>query len=179
MKTWFTLGVVGTRKCSNYGKQACEKIVAELAGYNFVIVSGLALGIDAISHKTALANNMKTIGVLGCGLKSEVFYPKTNYRLSQEIVEKGGCVISEFPYAMNPLRWTFLQRNRIIAGLSRGTFVVEAPEKSGALITANFATDYNRDVFALPGSIFSENSAGTNNLDKIRRNAGYFRRRHT
>ncbi len=160
------LAVVGTRKCSSYGKEACEKIVSDLAEYKIVIVSGLALGIDSISHKTAVLNNAKTIAVLGCGLKDDVFYPRENFLLSREIIEKGGAVISEFPYAMKAARYTFQQRNRIIAGLSKGTFVVEAPEKSGALITANFALDYNREVFALPGPIFSENSIGTNNLIK-------------
>ncbi len=160
------LSVVGTRRCSTYGKEACEKIVSELAEYKIVIVSGLAIGIDAISHKTAISNNMKTIAVLGSGLSDEVLYPRQNLQLSKEIVEHGGCVISEYPYAMKAGLHTFPQRNRIVAGLSKGIFVVEAPEKSGALITANFAIDYNREVFALPGSIFSENSKGTNNLMK-------------
>ncbi|MFH0803592.1 MAG: DNA-processing protein DprA, partial [Candidatus Tagabacteria bacterium] len=160
------LAVVGTRRCSNYGKEACEKIVSDLAEYKIVIVSGLAVGIDAISHKTALLNKAKTIAVLGSGLKDEVLYPRQNFRLSQEIVEQGGCVLSEYPYAMKAALHTFPQRNRIVAGLARGTFVVEAPEKSGALITANFALDYNREVFALVGSIFSSNSVGTNNLIK-------------
>ena len=160
------IAVIGTRRCSNYGKEACEKIVAGLAEYKIVIVSGLAIGIDAISHKTAISNNMKTIAVLGSGLSDEVLYPRQNLQLSKEIVEHGGCVISEYPYAMKAGLHTFPQRNRIVAGLSKGVFVVEAPEKSGALITANFAVDYNRDVFALPGSIFSENSKGANNLIK-------------
>ncbi len=160
------LAVVGTRKYSAYGKEACEKIIEELTGYKIVIVSGLAIGIDAISHKTAILNNMKTVSVLGCGLKESVFYPPGNLKLSREILEKGGCVISEHPYAMKAALWTFRQRNRIVAGLSKGVFIVEAPEKSGALITANFAVDYNREVFALPGSIFSTNSVGTNKLIK-------------
>jgi len=160
------IAVVGTRRCSTYGKEACEKIVSELSEYKIVIVSGLAIGIDTISHKTAISNNMKTVAVLGSGLSDEVLYPRQNLRLSQEIVEHGGCVISEYPYAMKAALHTFPQRNRIVAGLSKGTFVIEAPEKSGALITANFAVDYNRDVFVLPGSIFSENSKGTNNLIK-------------
>ncbi len=160
------LAVVGTRKCSNYGKEACEKIVSGLAEYEIVIVSGLALGIDAISHKAALSSGAKTIAVLGSGIKDSVLYPRANLKLSQEIAEKGGCVISEYPCAMKAGLHTFPQRNRIVAGLSQGTFVVEAPERSGALITANFALDYNREVFALLGSIFSENSIGTNNLIK-------------
>jgi DNA processing protein len=160
------LGVVGTRRYSNYGKESCEKIIGELAEYKIVIVSGLAIGIDAISHKTAILNNMKTIAVLGSGLSNEALYPRQNLRLSEEIVESGGCVVSEYPFRMKAMLYTFPQRNRIIAGLSRGVFVVEAPEKSGALITSNFAVDYNRDVFVLPGPIFSENSKGTNNLIK-------------
>lgn len=160
------LAAVGTRRCSNYGKEACEKIISGLAEYEIVIVSGLAIGIDAISHKTAISNNMNTIAVLGSGLSDEVLYPRQNLQLSKEIVESGGCVISEYPYAMKAALHTFPQRNRIVAGLSKGIFVVEAPEKSGALITANFGVDYNRDVYALPGLIFSENSKGTNNLIK-------------
>ena len=160
------LAIVGTRKYSTYGKEACEKIIGELAEYKIVIISGLAIGIDAIAHKAAISDNMKTIGVLGCGLKESVFYPPGNLKLSLEIVEKGGCVVSEHPYAAKAALWTFRQRNRIVAGLSRGVFIVEAPEKSGALITATFAVDYNREVFALPGSIFSANSAGTNKLIK-------------
>ncbi len=160
------LAVVGTRRYSNYGKEACGKILADLAEYKIVIVSGLAIGIDAISHQAAISNSTPTIGVLGCGLKDEVFYPPENSQLAKEIIEKGGAVISEHPYSMRAARWTFRQRNRIVVGLSRGVLVVEAPEKSGALITANFALDYNRDVFALVGSIFSENSRGTNNLIK-------------
>ncbi len=165
-ETLIHIAVVGTRRCSNYGKEACEKIVADLAEYKIVIVSGLAIGIDAAAHKAAISNNMKTIAVLGSGLKDDVLYPRQNFRLSQEIIEKGGCVISEYPYAMKAALYTFPQRNRIVAGLSKGVFVVEAPERSGALITANFALDYNREVFTLPGSIFSENSKGTNNLIK-------------
>lgn len=160
------VAVVGTRRCSTYGKEACERIVSDLAEHKIVIVSGLAIGIDAISHKTVLLNKTKTIAVLGSGLSEKVLYPRQNLRLSQEIVESGGCLISEYPLNMQAALYTFPQRNRIIAGLSRGVFVVEAPEKSGALITANFALDYNRDVFALVGSIFSENSKGTNNLIK-------------
>ena len=160
------LGVVGTRRCSGYGKESCEKIIGELAEHEMVVVSGLAIGIDTVAHKTAIANKMKTIAVLGSGINGEILYPRQNLRLSEEIVEAGGCVISEYPFKMKAALHTFPQRNRIIAGLSRGVFVIEAPQKSGALITANFAVDYNRDVFALPGSIFSENSAGTNNLIK-------------
>lgn len=163
------LGVVGTRKFSHYGKEACEKIISELAvlagnDIKIVIVSGLALGIDSIAHKSAMANGLKTIAVPGSGLDPSVLYPKSNLGLAKEIVERGGALLTEFTWDLPPTRYTFPQRNRIIAGLSRGVLVVEAPEKSGSLITANFALEFNRDVFALPGSIFSENSRGANKL---------------
>ncbi|MDP3052077.1 MAG: DNA-processing protein DprA [bacterium] len=161
------LAVVGTRRCSSYGKEACEKIVGELKDYEIVIVSGMALGIDSIAHKTALNNKMKTIAVLGSGLGNNVIYPRANYRLAEEIVNKGGCLISEYPFSMKATIFTFPQRNRIVAGLSKAAWVVEAPEKSGALITAFLALEYNRDVLALPGSIFLPNSKGTNNLLKL------------
>lgn len=161
------LAVVGTRKLSAYGKEACEKIVSELKDYNFTIISGLALGIDAIAHKTALKNGMKTIAVLGSGLSNKITYPPANRRLAEEIVEKDGCLISEYPYNMKAAYFTFPQRNRIVAGLSAGTLAIEAPQRSGALITAFMALEYNREVFSLPGSIFSENSKGTNNLLKL------------
>lgn len=161
------LAVVGTRRFSSYGKEVCEKIVEELKNYNIIIVSGLALGIDTIAHKTALKNKMKTIAVLGSGLRPDVIYPGANQRLAQEISENGGCLISEYPFSMKAAYFTFPQRNRIVAGLSQGTLVVEAPEKSGALITAFLALDYNRDVFSIPGPIFSLNSTGTNKLIKM------------
>lgn len=161
------LAVVGTRKCTSYGKEACEKIVSELKDYDAAIVSGMALGIDTIAHKTALKNKMKTIAVLGCGLSPAAVYPPSNRRFSEEIIEKGGCLISEYSYEMKAAYFTFPQRNRITAGISSGTLVVEAPERSGALITAFLALEYNREVFSVPGSIFSDNSSGTNKLLKI------------
>ncbi len=161
------LAVVGTRKLSSYGKDACEKIVSGLKDYGMIIVSGLALGIDAIAHKTALANKLKTVAVLGSGLENGVIYPRANCRLSEQIVENGGCLISEYPFKMKAAIFAFPQRNRIVAGLSSGTLVIEAPERSGALITAFMALEYNREVFAVPGSIFSPNSKGANNLLKL------------
>ncbi len=160
------LAVVGTRKFSGYGKDACEKIIGGLKGYDFTIVSGLALGIDAIAHRVALDAGLKTIAIPGSGLDFSVLHPRTNHRLAKEIVENGGALLSEFDWEEPAGLHTFPQRNRIIAGISRATLVVEAPERSGALITANFALDFNRDVFAVPGSIFSENSKGTNKLVK-------------
>ncbi len=164
---FFYLAVVGTRRFSNYGKEACERIIGGLAGYNFVIVSGLAIGIDSIAHRAALQNKLLTIAVPGSGLNDSVLHPHSNRRLAKEIVQAGGCLVSEFPPKMPAGLHTFPQRNRIIAGFCSGVLVVEAPEKSGALITARFALDFNRDVFVVPGSIFSENSVGTNKLIKM------------
>lgn len=160
------LGVVGTRRYSTYGKEACSRIVGDLAGRNFVIVSGLAKGIDSFSHEAALRNKIKTIAVLGSGLSPRALFPKENHKLAEKIAANGGAIMSEYPYEMKANINTFPQRNRIIAGLSRAVWVVEAREKSGALITARYALDFNREVLALPGSIFLENAKGTNKLIK-------------
>jgi len=157
------ISVVGTRKASSYGKLATEKIVKELISYNFIIVSGLAFGIDTISHRTALENDGITIAILGSGL--DWIFPPSNKNLSEKILRQG-ALISEYPLGTPPLKHHFLWRNRIISGLSPATLVIEAPEKSGALITGYFAVEQNRDVFAVPGSIFNQNSRGTNNLIK-------------
>jgi DNA processing protein len=157
------IAIVGTRKISAYGKLVTEKLVKELVGYNFIIVSGLAYGVDTIAHETTLKNQGKTIAVLGSGLDN--VYPFSNTRLSQEIAKRG-ALISEYPLDAPALRSYFPWRNRIISGLSLATVVIEAPEKSGALITAQFALEQNREVFAIPGSIFNKNSVGTNSLIK-------------
>jgi len=157
------IAVVGTRKVSAYGKLVTEKLVKELVRYNFIIVSGLAYGVDTIAHESALKNQGKTIAVLGSGLNN--IYPYSNKRLSQEIAKRG-ALISEYPLDAPALRSYFPWRNRIISGLSLATVVIEAPEKSGALITAQFALEQNREVFAIPGSIFNKNSIGTNGLIK-------------
>lgn len=164
---YFYLAVIGSRRFSNYGKDACEKIISGLKGYNFVIVSGLALGIDSIAHRSALANNLKTIAIPGSGLDFSVLHPHSHKKLAQEIVESRGCLLSEFEPEMPAGLHTFPIRNRIIAGMSHGVLVIEAAERSGTLITANFALEFNRDVFAVPGSIFNENSKGTNRLIKM------------
>lgn len=165
-KTANVLGIVGTRRCTAYGEEIVKKIVAGLAPHNFTIVSGLALGIDTIVHKAALENNVPTVAVLGSGLSRNVLYPKQNIRLAEEIVAKGGAIISEYENDALATTWSFPQRNRIISGLSSAILVVEAPEKSGALNTAKFALDQNRDVCAIPGSLFSPNSVGSNRLIK-------------
>jgi len=155
------LAVVGTRKVSDYGKIVTEKIVQELIPYNILIVSGLAQGVDTIAHYTAVKNGGKTIAVLGAGLNH--IYPASNRKLAQKIIHQG-ALVSEYPLGTTPYPAYFPWRNRIISGLSRGTLVIEAPKKSGALITANFALEQNREVFAVPGSIFNPNSEGTNKL---------------
>ena len=162
------LAVVGARRFTNYGKEACEKIIGGLNNKNrqFVIVSGLAIGIDGIAHKAALKSGLKTIAIPGSGLDDKVMHPRSNVNLSKEILENGGCLISELDWEMPAGMHTFPSRNRIIAGMSHAVLVIEAAEKSGTLITADLATQYNRDVFAVPGSIFSQNSTGTNRLIK-------------
>ncbi len=160
------LCIVGSRKHSPYGKQVCESLIAGLAGYPFVIVSGLALGMDAIAHQSALRHNIKTIAIPGSGLEKSVLYPAAHRKLAEDIVTSGGCLLSEFEPKTKAAPWTFPQRNRLMAGMSHATLVIEAENKSGTRITARLATDYNREVFAVPGSIFSTASEGTNTLIK-------------
>ncbi|MGC8651361.1 MAG: DNA-processing protein DprA [Minisyncoccia bacterium] len=157
------LAVVGTRKMTSYGQLVIEKIVKELANYQFIIVSGLALGVDTLSHRVTLENNGTTLAVLATGL--DKIFPSSNLGLSQKITQHG-TLISEFPLGTPAIKYHFPWRNRIISGLSKAALVIEAPEKSGALITANFALEQNRDVFAIPGSLFNKNSFGPNNLIK-------------
>ena len=160
------LAVVGSRKYTSYGKDICEKLIKGLKGYPVVIVSGLAIGIDTIAHKAALETGLKTISFPGSGLDNSALYPKVNIKLAQEIINNGGCIISEFePSAISQL-YFFPQRNRLMAGISKAVLIIEAEEKSGTLITARMALDYNRDVLAVPGSAFSSNSNGTNGLIK-------------
>lgn len=161
-----TISVVGSRKYSQYGKQACEKIVSGLAKYNTTIISGLALGIDSIAHQSALDNKTKTVAVLGTGINDKNIYPAQNLNLARNILKNGGAIISEFAPDTPAMPYHFPMRNRIVSGLSKGVLVIEASEKSGSLITANLALEQNRDVFAIPGSIHLENSKGTNNLIK-------------
>lgn len=161
------IGVVGTRKFSPYGKELVETIVKDLAISKITIISGLALGIDALAHQETLKNSGKTYAILGSGVNKNSVYPSNNRRIAEEIINKGGAIISEYPYNTPPLKHHFPARNRIIAGLSLATLVIEAPKESGALITANFALEQNRDVFAIPGNIFSKNCEGTNNLIKM------------
>src|SRR3989338_982629 len=158
------LCVVGSRKFTAYGREACEKIIEGLKGYPIVIVSGLAMGIDAIAHHKALEVGLRVLVFPGSGLSPEAMYPKTNIRLMEEVLRRGGCLMSEFEPDFKATLWSFPMRNRLMAGISKATLVVEAAEKSGTLITARLCTEYNRDLLAVPGSIFSPNAKGINRL---------------
>jgi len=159
----YSLGIVGTRKMSNYGRQVTEHFTRELVKGKITIVSGLALGIDTVAHTTALDAGGRTIAVLACGL--DTIYPSANYSLAKRIVESGqGMLLTSFPLGINPEANNFPARNHIISGLSLGVLVAEAPTKSGALITANSAVAQGREVFAVPGSIFSPSATGVNKL---------------
>ena len=160
------LCVVGSRKFTSYGREACEKIIAGLKGYPIAIVSGFAMGIDTIAHKKAMQIGLKTIVFPGSGLSPLAMYPKTNVRLMDEVVRHGGCLISEFEPDFKATQWGFPMRNRLMAGISKAVLIIEAEERSGTLITARLTTEYNRDLLAVPGSIFSPNSKGTNKLLK-------------
>jgi DNA processing protein len=160
------LAIVGTRKMSFYGQQITENLIQELAPHNVTIVSGLALGIDTHAHLYALRHRLSTIAVLGSGLDRSSLYPSANRHLAEEIINNNGLILSEHPYGTMPLRHHFPLRNRIISGLSKATLVVEAGETSGALITAMYALEQNREVLAVPGSIMSATSQGTNKLIK-------------
>jgi DNA processing protein len=155
------VAVVGTRHPSVYGRQAAEEITKELARNKVTIVSGLAAGIDAVAHRATLDAGGRTIAVCGCGL--DMVYPSNHATLARQVMEHG-ALVSEFPLGTRPKAEHFPQRNRIISGMSLGVLVVEAGEESGALLTANRALEQNRDVFAIPGSIFSPLSVGTNYL---------------
>ncbi|MCS6843875.1 MAG: DNA-processing protein DprA [Caldilineales bacterium] len=157
----WAVAVVGTRRASVYGKEATRLLSAELARNGVTVVSGLAVGIDSVAHQAALEAGGRTIAVLGSGL--DVIYPEQNRRLAEAIVQRG-ALITEYPLGTQPERSNFPPRNRIISGLSLGVVVVEAGARSGALITADFALEQGREVFAVPGSIFQKSCEGTNRL---------------
>jgi len=164
---WKWLAVVGSRALTSYGKQACEYLIEGLRGYPIVIVSGLAYGADACAHKSALNAGLPTIAVPGSGLEYAAMYPKANVALAKEIIKAGGAHLSEFEPDETARDFMFPARNRIMVGLTHATLVIEAKEKSGSLITAKFATDYNRELLVLPGSIFSATSKGTHQFLKL------------
>lgn len=154
--------VVGSRAVSMYGREVVAKVIPPLAQVGITIVSGLALGVDVLSQKHCVAAGGKTVAVLGSGI--DVIYPRAHTGFVAELLKKGGAIVSEYPLGASTMAHYFPLRNRIIAGLSQGVLVVEAKKQSGALITARLALENNREVFAVPGGVFSPNSAGTNAL---------------
>ena len=159
------IAVVGARACSSYGRSVTRSLARDVAAAGLVVVSGMARGIDGEAHRGALEGGGRTIAVLGCGIDRD--YPAAHAELARRITESGGLVVSEYEPGVEPAPWRFPARNRIIAGLCRATLVVEARERSGALITADFALEEGRDVLAVPGEITSSLSAGTNGLIKL------------
>lgn len=157
-----SIAIVGTRNASNYGKDVVKKIVEDLASHNVCIISGLARGIDTCAHEEALNRNLHTIAVLGCGLS--MVYPGENRKLAQQILEQEGAIISEYSFDAMPDRMNFPKRNRVIAGLADAVVVAESQEKGGSIITAEIAHSYNRDVLAVPGSIFQKTQQGCHEL---------------
>jgi DNA processing protein len=158
--------VVGSRQCSFYGKRVASEISGDLTESGLTIVSGLAQGIDAAAHQAVLKRKKRTIAVLGTGIDEKSFYPKENINLAKEILKNNGCLISEYPPGTAGSRFSFPQRNRIISGLSLGILVVEAKEKSGSLIAAQWAQKQEKKIFSVPGGIYFSNSRGTNFLIK-------------
>lgn len=159
------IAIVGTRKFTSYGEQVAERLATDLARAGYVVVSGLAFGIDSIAHKAALEAGCETLAILGGGIDEASVSPQSHLPLARAVVNSG-ALISEYAPGTKPSEGTFPARDRIIAGMTLGTIIIEAPEKSGALITARLALDYNREVFAVPGSIFSPVSLGTHRLIK-------------
>lgn len=157
-----SVSIIGTRKPSAYGQEVAYKLAYDLAKRGIVIVSGLALGIDAIAHKGALDAGGTTIAVMPGGL--DEFYPRTNHRLAERIISSGGALISEYPAGERPFKANFVARNRIVAAIANGVLVIEAATKSGTIHTAGFALDYGRPVMAVPGNITNPMSTGTNRL---------------
>ncbi len=159
-------GIVGPRIPSVYGKQTAINFANDLCSAGLIIVSGLANGIDTVCHQTVVEKNKITIAVLGNGLDEKSFFPKSNLKLAKDIIENNGCLVSEYPPNTRAARFTFPNRNKIISGLSLGVLIIEARQRSGALITAEWAKKQNRKIFAIPGSIYSETSKGCNALIK-------------
>lgn len=156
------LTIVGSRQCTPYGRQAVAQLLQPLNDQSITIVSGLAIGLDSLAHQQALANNLPTVAVVGSGLSQSVLYPRQNISLAEKIINSGGCLISELPPLTRAQAPFFPRRNRIMAGLTQATLVIEADITSGALITVKYALDFNREVLAVPGSIFQTKSEGPN-----------------
>jgi len=160
------ISIVGTRKITSYGSEFCKKLIEDLAPLNPVIVSGFAYGVDITAHQVAMEHNLQTIGVLAHGLNQ--VYPKTHKKYISKMEQNGGF-LTEFWSTSNPEKENFVKRNRIVAGMSEATIVIESADRGGSLITATLANDYNRDVFAVPGRITDKYSQGCNNLIKTQR----------
>lgn len=158
------LAVVGSRKATTYGKDVVRKLISGLKGYPIAIVSGLAVGIDALSHEAALDAGLFAIAFPGSGISDEALSYNPNIKLMKRIIDSGGCLISEFEPELKAAYYTFPMRNRLVAGISKAALIIEAQEKSGTLITARMALDYNKEVLAVPGPINSDYSKGTNRL---------------
>ncbi|MFA6193978.1 MAG: DNA-processing protein DprA [Parcubacteria group bacterium] len=161
-----SIAIVGSRKFTEYGRRVTENLTRDLVRAGLTIVSGLALGIDGIAHRAALDAGGFTVAVLGTGIDDATIYPREHFNLARQIIENGGALITEQPPKTPSLKQNFPARNRIMAGLALGTLVIEAAESSGSLITASFALEQNREVFAVPGDIFSPQSTGANLLLK-------------
>lgn len=161
------LTIVGSRKYTGYGQQVVEELVAGLQGHRIGIVSGLALGIDSLAHKAALKNNLYTLAIPGSGLDDSVLYPASHKPLARQILESGGGLLSEFIPTQVPHQGSFQQRNRLVAGISHATLLIEAAFKSGTLITARMCADYNRELLVVPGSIFSRQHDGIHQFLKL------------
>ena len=158
------LAVVGSRKATTYGKDVVRKLISGLRGYPIAIVSGLATGIDALSHEAALDAGLFAVAFPGSGISEAALSYNPNIKLMRKIFDSGGCLISEFEPELKAAYYTFPMRNRLVAGISKASLIIEAQEKSGTLITARMALDYNKDVLAVPGPISSDFSKGTNRL---------------
>ncbi len=161
------LAVVGSRACTPYGRQVVRYLIEGLRGYPVVIVSGLAYGIDTEAHRAALDAGLTTVAVPGSGLDWSVLYPKANHGLARDILAAGGALLSEEEPGAKAMDYMFPKRNRIMAGLTKATLMVEARGKSGSLITAKLTTEYNRELLVVPGSIFSEESKGTHQFLRL------------
>lgn len=161
------LVVVGSRKYTNYGKEAAEYLVGGLKGYPVGIVSGLALGIDSLAHEAALRAGLYTLAIPGGGLDDSVIYPARHKPLARRILEAGGGLLSEYEPTFRATTWSFPQRNRLVVGMAMATLVVEAGERSGSLITARLTAEYNRELLVVPSSIFSDKSRGVHQFLKL------------
>ena len=161
------LTVVGSRHYSTYGKRVVNDLIDGLRSYAVGIVSGLAKGIDGLAHEAALDAGLYTMAVPGSGLAQSALYPRRHQGLADRIIKNGGCLLSEFPPHTKAARWTFPQRNRLMAGLASATLLIEASERSGTLITARLAVEYNRELLVVPGDIYAPGSTGVHQFLKL------------